>query len=740
MVEIRVGDPTAHLAKLTEVERLMDADMGFAPGARGDNVLGHTGRRVLPSKESGTFSGEARSSTPSSTSTSKGGTATNAFLYVRGKRVLGCVIAQRIESARRALPERCGVEQGRGVGGDDRGEALGRPASSACPPELSYPLSPPAVPPAAKPLATLSMPFSPADQRLSVTPDSRKGTDDAMVLGAKTVALRVLPAQTRSRPAMGIETIGSSPDIVSRSQRTSASHPQLCRVVGGQENGVTLSPSVATAVAKQDGGLCIPLVNAHPSTTLSPASNRQQQDQQYQQQDEKQQVDKQEQEQQQQQQPRDEQKQRTQEEESVQGTGAIGGCLLPRDTNVSTTAPMTTARSASARAPSLVDTNSETEKAVGECAVLVAAKEDGTAANPPRTPGEDPRQRADSGTKRSAPDRNEPRERPSPAQGQHVTPGKHAVENRKRSRKGAAIPTTGYVRLSPWSRVAVGPKGDSPPMAVNPAPAPDVANASREESGAGDASGPGDVRRPNGDGGKSPSSSRSTSSKPASASVSASASASASASSSSSPTLSPLLTEPSTTGPPTAAASNAVPCDAHEVALRRDIGSRGCSGALASIFCDSRVAQNERNSSRQSALDQGGREADTAPIDCGGNTHGESSSNIRTAPNIGTAGDGERAWETPSDTGKNTKVRNSLPPTPSEEESGVSNADDTTDGATRGNSTDGQSCTWWAKVNRSSGPPPLTKVEISPSPATLPSSALVCEEEEIPAWVGILQV
>ncbi|CBJ31471.1 conserved unknown protein [Ectocarpus siliculosus] len=54
VVEVREGDPAPHLAKLREVERLMDADMGFAPGARDDAIsLGSgidTARRavVLP--------------------------------------------------------------------------------------------------------------------------------------------------------------------------------------------------------------------------------------------------------------------------------------------------------------------------------------------------------------------------------------------------------------------------------------------------------------------------------------------------------------------------------------------------------------------------------------------------------------------------------------------------------------------------------------------------------------------
>ncbi|CAM9709154.1 unnamed protein product [Scytosiphon promiscuus] len=44
VVEIREGDPAAHLAKLREVERLMDVDMGFAPGGREETVFQQNGR------------------------------------------------------------------------------------------------------------------------------------------------------------------------------------------------------------------------------------------------------------------------------------------------------------------------------------------------------------------------------------------------------------------------------------------------------------------------------------------------------------------------------------------------------------------------------------------------------------------------------------------------------------------------------------------------------------------------
>eukprot|EP00752_Nemacystus_decipiens_P017847 g16003.t1 len=83
VVEIRHGDPAPHLAKLREVESLMDGDMGFAPGGRDETVplVGVEG------------SGSAR----------KKKRAVSAFLYVRQRRVMGCVIAERIQSARRAV-------------------------------------------------------------------------------------------------------------------------------------------------------------------------------------------------------------------------------------------------------------------------------------------------------------------------------------------------------------------------------------------------------------------------------------------------------------------------------------------------------------------------------------------------------------------------------------------------------------------------------------------------------------
>lgn len=113
VVEIREGDHATHLAKLGEVERLMDVDMGFAPGAReekisplsssstggrnggGDGVWGG-GRGSVAAKGGGEEGLRFGSAT-------KKRAAVTAFLYVRGKRVLGCVVAERIESARRAV-------------------------------------------------------------------------------------------------------------------------------------------------------------------------------------------------------------------------------------------------------------------------------------------------------------------------------------------------------------------------------------------------------------------------------------------------------------------------------------------------------------------------------------------------------------------------------------------------------------------------------------------------------------
>ena len=137
VVEIRAGDPAAHLAKLREVERLMDKDMGFAPGARdGHGRYGAGGRRSGGGGSGGgssvgvgrLFSWEVNvtarkndaagsaAACDAATDAGRGGgsggyaatastTAFTAFLYVRDKRVLGCVVAQRIESAHRLLPE-----------------------------------------------------------------------------------------------------------------------------------------------------------------------------------------------------------------------------------------------------------------------------------------------------------------------------------------------------------------------------------------------------------------------------------------------------------------------------------------------------------------------------------------------------------------------------------------------------------------------------------------------------------
>lgn len=89
VIEIREGDTAPHRSKLKEVERLMDADMGFAPGARGDDSGDRCGREM----RGGIAKGKVVRKT------------THAFLYIREKRVLGCVVAERIESARRVVPE-----------------------------------------------------------------------------------------------------------------------------------------------------------------------------------------------------------------------------------------------------------------------------------------------------------------------------------------------------------------------------------------------------------------------------------------------------------------------------------------------------------------------------------------------------------------------------------------------------------------------------------------------------------
>eukprot|EP00903_Cladosiphon_okamuranus_P008301 g7987.t1 len=108
VVEIRHGDPAAHLAKLREVESLMDADMGFAPGARDETVSmvaggGGGGGRDGPGGDARCGAGLEGVGLGSATTTTKKKQAVNAFLYIRERRVLGCVVAERIESARRAV-------------------------------------------------------------------------------------------------------------------------------------------------------------------------------------------------------------------------------------------------------------------------------------------------------------------------------------------------------------------------------------------------------------------------------------------------------------------------------------------------------------------------------------------------------------------------------------------------------------------------------------------------------------
>lgn len=102
IIEIRDCDPAAHRSKLQEVQRLMDADMGFAPGARDDDgqQSGGSGGRC----RDGSFAPKIeQGETPRPPIARR--KAVNAFLYIRGKRVLGCVVAERIVSARRAVPE-----------------------------------------------------------------------------------------------------------------------------------------------------------------------------------------------------------------------------------------------------------------------------------------------------------------------------------------------------------------------------------------------------------------------------------------------------------------------------------------------------------------------------------------------------------------------------------------------------------------------------------------------------------
>lgn len=66
VIEVRPGDGAAPLTKMREVKRVMDQEMGFVPLREGDIVLKTTEK---------------------------------AFLYVHGRRVVGCVIAEKINVA-----------------------------------------------------------------------------------------------------------------------------------------------------------------------------------------------------------------------------------------------------------------------------------------------------------------------------------------------------------------------------------------------------------------------------------------------------------------------------------------------------------------------------------------------------------------------------------------------------------------------------------------------------------------
>lgn len=115
MLEVRNNDPAAHLAKLRDVERLMDADMGFAPGAREEAYIGSSfGRNGVENGGGGDAQGRRGTAFVTPPTTQK--IATTTFLYVRKKRVLGCVVAQRIKTARRVL-----VDDVRGVRRGGRG-------------------------------------------------------------------------------------------------------------------------------------------------------------------------------------------------------------------------------------------------------------------------------------------------------------------------------------------------------------------------------------------------------------------------------------------------------------------------------------------------------------------------------------------------------------------------------------------------------------------------------------------
>lgn len=91
VVEVRPGDGQTQLNKVGEVKRIMDQEMGFTPLAEGEKVLR---------------------------------TREKAFLYVREKRVIGCVITEKIESAYPVIQEKDENEKDR-----NDGTAIGAAAS-----------------------------------------------------------------------------------------------------------------------------------------------------------------------------------------------------------------------------------------------------------------------------------------------------------------------------------------------------------------------------------------------------------------------------------------------------------------------------------------------------------------------------------------------------------------------------------------------------------------------------------
>lgn len=117
MLEVRNSDPAAHLAKLRDVERLMDAEMGFAPGAREEAYIGSSfGRNGVVNSGSGDARGGRGTAFVTPLTARK--IATTTFLYVRKRRVLGCVVAQRIKTARRVLVDDVKGVRREGMGGN----------------------------------------------------------------------------------------------------------------------------------------------------------------------------------------------------------------------------------------------------------------------------------------------------------------------------------------------------------------------------------------------------------------------------------------------------------------------------------------------------------------------------------------------------------------------------------------------------------------------------------------------